>query len=207
MEGQIQTLKERLIDIINLSYRILCAKIVGGEIIVDNESSLQLQFSILLNAIGQLYVFSEDEHFSVELEKKVNLINATCKSPKKKARCDIWLTIFDKTNKEHAAIELKYFRKSSGETITNNRFSVLCDLENLEEYKKENNNILSAFVLFTNNVNYIKTDTNSYINIGEGAKVDKNCHKSNNKEVSLSNEYIFNWDLYKNNYCFLKIIF
>lgn len=209
MEHKIINLKERLSDIINISYKILCNKISVGSINVYNEASLQLQFSVILKTIGHLYEFEKYDFFEIELEKKISLEEKTWKSNNQTARCDIWISLSNsKTNaNESAAIELKYFRKSQGETITDNRFSLLCDLENLEHYKRIFSNILCYSITYTNNPNYSKSNSTSYINIGN----ECNCTGriiSNKKEVNLENKYTFNWDIYKNKeneYHFLKI--
>ena len=206
MEHKNPDLKNRLSDIIDISYKILCNKISAGSINVYNEASLQLQFSVILKTIGHLYEFEKYDIFEIELEKKINLKEKTWKSNNKKARCDIWISLSNsKTNKsESAAIELKYFRKSQGETTTDNRFSLLCDLENLEHYQNISNNIHCYSITYTNNPNYSKSNSTSYINIGNECSCSGKII-SNKKEVNLENNYIFSWDIYINEYYFLKI--
>lgn len=209
MQDNIQDLKDRLSEIINISYKILCNKISAGSINVYNEASLQLQFSVILKTIGHLYEFDKYDIFEIELEKKINLKEKTWKSNKQTARCDIWLSLSNSetSTNESAAIELKYFRKSQGETITDNRFSLLCDLENLEHYKKESSNTHCYSITYTNNPNYSNSSSTSYINIGNESSCTGRII-SNKKEVILENNYTFNWDIYKNKdkeYYFLKI--
>ena len=61
--------KTRLKEIVNLSFKSLYEKINGGLVIVENEASLQLQFSSIIKTIGDLFVHQKDELFSIELEK------------------------------------------------------------------------------------------------------------------------------------------
>ena len=109
--------QQRLDEIIRIGYHILCNKIACKSIVVDNEAALQLQYSVILKTLGQLYEFAPDDRFSIELEKKIKLDINTSKCPKGNARCDIWLTLGEAT----AAVELKFFKKSQiGETSTMN---------------------------------------------------------------------------------------
>ena len=64
----IPSVEERLKQIIDTSYKLLCNKIVSGNIAVDNEASLQMQLGVLLKQIGQLYEFGKNDHFTVDLE-------------------------------------------------------------------------------------------------------------------------------------------
>lgn len=196
MKKKIQSLQERLAEIVNVSYGVLCNKIVAGGIFVENEAAFQLQFSVILKTIGQLYEYANSDRFSIELEKVVQLTHPTAKSQKKNARCDIWLSLFDGMNCACAAIELKYFKKTNGETITTNRFALLKDLENLEQYKLEEN--IQAFeIVYTNNPNYANPLTSSYLNIGNGQKIKAGEEIiSNGCRLKLNNDYLFEWDEY-----------
>ena len=73
MEHNIPNFQERINEIINTSYKILCNKIASGNIDVYNEASLQLQFSVILKSIGQLYEYEIKDRFEIELEKKIDL--------------------------------------------------------------------------------------------------------------------------------------
>lgn len=211
MEHNIPNFQERIDEIINTSYKILCNKIASGNIDVYNEASLQLQFSVILKSIGQLYEYEIKDRFEIELEKKIDLESKTWKSNNQKARCDIWLSIYNGKNRYSAAIELKYFKKSQGETTTDNRFSILCDIENLEHYKKLFKNLSCYSIVYTDNVNYVRSNSASYINIGEGTTHHGKII-SNNREIILNNSYTFSWDIYSsknsnNGFYFLKINF
>ena len=72
------TLKDRLREIVDISYRILCNKIVSKSISISNEASFQLQFGVILKQIGQLYEFDEKDRFYIQLED-VQTIDVTQK--------------------------------------------------------------------------------------------------------------------------------
>lgn len=200
----IQPLKERLIKIVEDSYQILCNKIASNSILVPNEASLQLHFGVILKQIGQLYEFGEKDRFLIKLED-VQMIDRTQKSKKGKARCDIMLSLSNDTDDYSVAIELKCFKKTGSETITDNRFNVLKDIENLEHYKDVNSKLCCYQIVYTDNPNYSNPNSTSYIKIGDGAILNNGVHTSNGNNVVLKNSYTFNWDIYADNHCFLKI--
>ena len=215
----IPTYKERLVEIINLSYRLLCNKVAGCEIVVNNEASLQHQLSLILKQIGQHFLFTPNDRFIIELEKDVLLKSPTNKSPNQKPRCDIWLKIEDVNNKDsvaEAAIEIKCFKYSKGtEATTDNRYALLFDIENLEQYKKVSEGPLLCYeMLYTNNPNYTKEDTNSEIKLAPSitqfaqrtiTKKVKGELCSLLQTVELDYVYVANWDHYDSQHYFLKI--
>ena len=71
MANKVETLQNRLQEIVQTSYRLLCNKITGGLIEVDNEASLQMQSGVIMRTIGQLYEFSPKDRFSIVLEHVV----------------------------------------------------------------------------------------------------------------------------------------
>ena len=120
---------------------------MSKSISISNEASFQLQFGVILKQIGQLYEFDEKDRFYIQLED-VQTIDVTQKSKHGRARCDIMLSLKNGKDEFSVAIELKYFKKAEGETITDNRFRILCDIENLENYKKEMPNyVVSRFYI------------------------------------------------------------
>lgn len=192
-------LLERLNEIVDISFKLLQNKIDCDSIDVYNEASLQLQFSVILKIVGQLFEYSKNEKFSIELEKKLENIK-TLKSTGT-ARCDIWLTLTDGNEYASIAIELKYFPHVKGETTTDNRFGILKDIQNLEAYKCccDTNQYTGYVIVFTNNPTYSNPNTRSYINIGDKQSFIKS------DLITLSNLYTFNWiNENKNNY-FLKV--
>lgn len=208
--------RERLLLVIDQAYLLLRQKISGKEIKVHNEASMQLQFGSLLKSIGQLYEFSPNDHFCIELESPEE-ISPTAKSPQK-ARCDIKLSFFEgrqSTAKAKAFIELKYFKHDDNttETITSNRFSVFMDLENLERYQDEKRDVNSTKpicyeIVFAENSTYCspKKEINNNLNIGEGESNNPGkLIKYRSKEVNLKNKYVFHWNKSADNQFWLKI--
>ena len=175
MSNNVLSLKERLTEIVDISYRVLCNKIVSQSINIPNEASLQLQLGVILKQVGQLYEFSTEDRFTIQLED-VQDINATQKSKNGKARCDIMLKHCKKASK-----------KASSETITDNRFSIWCDLENLENYKEvfsqKNQELIGYEILYTNNPNYANPGSTSYVKIGHGIVMNPGEYESNGRKT------------------------
>ncbi len=214
-ELTILTYEKRLDKIIQFSYDLLCSKIVGGEVEVNNEPSLQHQLGLILKQIGKHFLFATTDRFTIEFEKEFSLKSPTNKSPNKKARCDIWLKIEDINNEGstiEAAIELKFFKYNKGtEATTDNRYALLFDLENLEQYKKECKGTLLCYeVLYTNNPNYTKEDTRSEIKLAPfitkcAQRTISKKNKTVSQKVELDYIYVANWDYYDTKHHFLKI--
>ena len=188
-------LKQRLMKVVDIAYDILGNKIASGSIVVYNEASLQLQFGLILKTLGQLYEYSPDEHFIVLLETPQKV--STAKSQKGNARCDIKLILDSgKENQCTAYIELKYLKKStkksSDEAVTDNRFSVWADVENLEQYKGESNDI-GYEIVFTNNANHTEPKQTKFC-IGEGLSIlpGKYPHTKNRK-ITIKGTYPLQW--------------
>ena len=124
---EISPIKERLKEIVQISYNLLCNKIADGNIYVHNEASLQMHLGVILKQVGHLYEFSKSDRFSVELETWRE-IEGTLKSKKGRARCDIQLKMENEHESHEVAIELKYFRRHVNETITDNRSKIKFNL-------------------------------------------------------------------------------
>ena len=198
----ILSIEDRLKQIIDISYKLLCNKIVSGGIRIDNEASLQMQLGVILKQIGQLYEFSNNDHFTVELETWQD-ISSTSKSNKGRARCDIFLKFISESEAKEAAIELKYFKHSTNEAVTDNRFSLLLDLENLEQYKTNNPNLLCYEIVYTDNENYAKLDNRSKIKITP--TISGNTKPYAGRTITLQKSYSSIWDSYTKEHHFLKI--
>lgn len=195
-------LKERLQEIVETSYRLLCNKIVGCLVDIDNEASMQMQLGVIMKTIGHLYEFSPEDRFSITLERIVKSDNIQTWKSKGKARIDIVLTLSNNKETCSAALELKFFPKSDGETVTDNRFYVLADLENLETYRHLGIADLCYFILYTTNQNYT-TDTRSGVKIGNEDTISGEI-SSNNRIVKLSGSHKLHWDIYEDGkHCFL----
>lgn len=194
--------RERMREIIDLSYELLCRKVVEGSIEIPNEASFQLQLGTILKIVGQLYEFKDKDRFVINLEAPQE-IEATEKSKRGIARCDIELKFLcGDTCKAKAYIELKHFRKSSTAATTDNRFALFMDLKNLEVYKSPSD--ICCEIVFANEKNYTLPGK-SKIDIGEGVISPKEIIYTGNKMVTLSNNYEFHWDSYSDRHHFLKI--
>lgn len=207
--SEILTPQERLERIVDTAYEILCGKVASGSITIENEAAFQLQISVILEQLGRLYELNENGHFNIFLEKAITLNRPTLKSPKGNARCDIMLELQSTKGGDNAqiAIELKFLKKRmSGETITTNRFNVICDINNLEQYKQVSviTSIPGYEIVYTNNKNH--TTGNSIIG-NKAILHGPHTHTANGKQksVTLNGSYQCNWDEYNNTHFFLKI--
>ncbi len=199
------TYLSRLTEIIDISYKLFCNKVWDGDISIINEATMQLQLGLIIKTIGKQFEFSKDDRFEILLETPQN-VNITTKSMTGHARCDIKLQFYEKSTLQYTAyIELKYLKKTENEAVTDNRFSVYKDLENLEQYSIIDNNTICYEIISTDNLNYSRSETISGINIGNGVQSMKMI-KYRNKTIKLDKTYTFNWDLKENrNFAFLKI--
>ncbi len=201
----IPSIEERLKQIIDISYKLLCYKIVSGDIRIDNEASLQMQLGVILKQVGQLYECGNNDRFTIELETWQD-ISSTYKSSNGKARCDIFLRFISDSEVKEAAIELKHFRqneKNTNEAVTDNRFSILLDLENLEEYRKSIPGLLCYEIIYTNNENYTKPDNRSKIKITPTISGNEKPYRD--RIITLEKTYSSVWDSYAKEHHFLKI--
>lgn len=194
------SLPKRMEQIISVSYDILCNKIANGSVIVQNEASLQMQFGVILKQVGQLYEFSDQDHFKIELETPRD-IEASTKSNRGQARCDISLRLFNDSDSIGAEIELKYFKyDKTQEAVTDNRFSVLMDLENLELYKKREPRLMCYEFVYTDNKNYANPSTTSGIKL---APCITQSYTYGRKTINLNACYEAEWTAYGEHY-FMK---
>ena len=190
---EVSPIKDRLKEIVQISYNFLCNKIADGNICVHNEASLQMHLGVILKQVGHLYEFSKSDRFSVELETWRE-IEGTLKSKKGRARCDIQLKMENEHESHEVAIELKYFRRHINETITDNRFSILLDLENLEQYQVNNPDLLCFEIVYTDNENYTKIDNRSKIKITP--TISGNDAPYVGRTIRLRKTYDSKWDSY-----------
>ena len=191
----ITPIKERLKEIVKISYNLLCNEIAGGNIEIHNEASLQMHLGVILKQVGRLYEFTKTDRFSVELETWQE-IDGTLKSKNGRARCDILLKMGNGNEEHEVAIELKYFKKSENEAVTDNRFSLLLDLENLEHYQVNNPNLLCYEIVYTDNPNYTKVDNRSKIKITP--KISGNDKPYVGRIIRLHKTYDSVWESYDN---------
>lgn len=207
-QHKVPTLTERLQEIVELSYRILCNKVAAGSIQIPNEASMQMQLGTILNWVGKLYELDKNDHIFVELESPKEIAE-TCKS-KGKARCDIYVTLTNGNSKAAATIELKHLKKDPNEAVTDNRFFVLQDLENLEQYKVNEPDLMCYEIVYTDNINHTINKAGLTVNIGDGATSPQELKYTQERKVVLQGHYTFLWDVYDNGsekHCFLKLSF
>lgn len=218
-------LQSRLNRIVNDSYEILCNKVVQNSISVPNEASLQLHFGTVLKQVGVLHEYSLTDGFKIELELPIELSECTAKS-KGKARCDIYMELTNGKYSVYAAIELKHFKYSkTQEATTDNRFALLCDLENMEHYKEQyweqDKKLLQCYaIVYTDNINYTKESNGKRKSSGMRAfdlkgEISGVYEYTKERKVNLKLRHNADWDsfsvLSKNkesiSHNFLKITF
>lgn len=202
-EMSVLSIKERLAKIVDLSYEILCNKIASKGICVSNEASLQMQLGVILKQVGQMYELGQNEHFLIELESP-QAAGQFQKSGTGKARCDILIKLKKGREEVVAAIELKYFKNSPNEAVTDNRYSAILDLSNLEQYQKNNKNMQCYEIIYTDNQNYTKSGRSKIELSGD---LPTKFEYTQGRSVTLNNEYYAEWDCYKDKHYFLKIGF
>jgi hypothetical protein len=204
-----------LAEIVDFAYARLLARINGGRIRIDNEASLQLQFSSILKTIGEIYECSKNDVFSVELEKPVTLEgNIFGKSGTHKAKIDIWLCLEDvKTGtKQSCAIELKYFKRAN-QREPNNRYDVFADIQNLEHYGRVAEQ--GFLVVATDHPHYVTQDNYSLDTADfdfrhskmyqAGTTLTYKTATPYGKPICLGNSYSFSWNMSPGGMHFLKL--
>ena len=198
--------KKRLEEIVNNGYSILINQIAGNAIQIDNEASFQLQFAYILKTLGDLYRYSSNDLFTIELENTFSIKSQFAKSKTKKARVDIILSLGDFSNFSTVAIELK-FLKAINHREPNNRYDAFLDLHNLEVYKRENLFDITYFILGTDHKHYVNqknysTPTSKFdLRNGSTYKAKTTLIYGTSKPygvpLALENDYTFNWDIIK----------
>jgi len=207
--------KNRLIDIINLSFTCLYEKINGGLLVVENEASLQLQLSAILKIFGEQFLYTKEEVFSIELEKPVILKKGVFnKSNSSKARIDIFLSLENIKQKKitNCAIELKFFKKSNHRE-PNNRYDVFKDIHNLENYKEFSD--FGFLLVATDHTHYVEQkkysqDTADFdfrhgSNYKVGTVLKYRTNPPYEKPITLKNNYKFKWQTSVNGISFMLL--
>ncbi|MBL4575747.1 MAG: hypothetical protein JKY51_06580 [Opitutaceae bacterium] len=152
------SLEDRSKKVFEEAYAVLCRKLSGGAVVVQNEASLQLQLASILKTLGELSVFKPDERFSIELEKSVTNGEALfAKSGSRRAKIDIWYQFEDRSSGEkvRTAIELKFFKRENHRE-PDNRYDVYKDLLNLEGYGQHSD--LGFLAVFTDHQHYVSQE-------------------------------------------------
>ena len=195
--GEILTFKRRMEQILANAYMLFCNQVAGGVIHIENEASMQLHLSNILLQLGRLYEFSADEHFNIVLEKKIDLASPTIKSANKKARVDIWIEL-SKANEVQAtaAVELKYLKKTDSAAVTDARYSVYKDLENLEQYHVGSGNLVICEIVYSDNPNFLEKKGMKF-SIADDTVISSYGGDTTYGEIVLSNQYPpLRWDRY-----------
>lgn len=184
---------------------LFCNQVAGGAIQIENEASMQLHLSNILLQLGRLNIFSPSEYFNVLLERIIDLPKSTSKSKNKKARVDIWIEIKNENEECYAAaIELKYLKKSKAAAVTDARYSIYQDLENLEQYCIRLDNLMIYEVVLTDNPNFLENNEIKF-SIADGCLITSYLGNKTYGDINLSRQYSpLKWDRF-DRFNFLKI--
>ena len=195
--GEILTFKRRMEQILANAYMLFCNQVAGGVIHIENEASMQLHLSNILLQLGRLYEFSADEHFNIVLEKKIDLASPTIKSANKKARVDIWVELSKADEVQAtAAVELKYLKKTDSAAVTDARYSVYKDLENLEQYHVGSGCLVICEIVYSDNPNFLEKKGMKF-SIADDTVISSYGGDTTYGEIVLSNQYPpLRWDRY-----------
>ena len=205
--------KERIEEIISVSFNLLEKKIANGGIVSKNEASFQLELATILKSIGNLYEFNKDEKFHLELENYIELKDISRKSGTTKARVDIYIEFGTEDEKANCALELKFLKKANHRE-PNNRYDVFKDLANIEDYK--NNGVdLCYFYIATDHSHYVHQevysedtgdfdfrDTKTYT---AGTELVYRTDNPFGPPIILDNSYTFSWREPQKEYYFMHI--
>ena len=103
---------------------------------------------------------------------------------------------------------MKFLPKDKNEAVTDNRFYILGDIENLEAYRQLVPANLGYLLVFTTNISYTQ-DGNSYVPLGNGEKPVTGDIVSRDREteirIHLDGRYKLQWDKYDGERYFLLL--
>jgi len=184
-----QSKEQRLIRILDSSWDILSQRIATGRVKINKEASLQLHYSSILLAHGELLCIAPDETFLIELE-----------SANEKKSIDIVCSLGD----TKAAVELKCFRKASSRAMDYDMYDVLCDLERLASYAGF---AVRKFICITDNPSYVKSRHSGHagsVTIRDGTFYNGGTiivpswigawkDSSRDRAVTLAKDVLFDW--------------
>jgi len=192
--------KKKLDYLIKTSWDIFFERVLSNKTIINKENSMQLHFSVILHALGELLCLSPDERFDIELEsnyKKKN-IDVTCSLGSVKA-----------------AIELKCFRKKSNRPLDLDMYDVLKDMQRLLGYDDFE---IRKFYCLTDNKGYGYNKHKGHaacVSISDGHVYKKDFPitpswkgkwkiKSHNNDIKFTRDIPLKWES-KNNWHFLCV--
>jgi hypothetical protein len=184
-----QTKEQRLTRMLDASWDILSQRIATGRIMINKEASLQLHYSSILSAQGELLCIEPGETFSIELE-----------SANAKKSIDITCAFGD----TKAAIELKCFRKASNRAMDIDMYDVLRDLERLSSY---DGFAVRKFICITDNPYYAKAAHSGHagsVTIRDGTRYKSGTtitpawsgawkDKSRDQALAVTKDILFDW--------------
>ena len=185
----------RLCEIVNIAIPRLFEQIRGGRIVCESEATLQLHLGRIIATVADLYLVSERETFSIELEKPLR------GGREKRGRIDIWfqLTLANGTV-TRCAIELKFF-KEANHREPNSRYDVFKDIARLERCKDVAD---VAFMLvgtdhqhYVSHASYSKNTADFDIRHGAtyqaGTRLEYRTAKPYDVPITLAHDYEFRW--------------
>ena len=197
--------KERLNQILTLSWDIFKSQFINGRIRITKEAPFQHHFANIIKSIGDLFCIKRNELFFTDLETK-------CPNIKNKNKYLDFTCGFISDSKEiKAAIELKFKTKNQGAQDFG-RIDSYVDIEALE-LSLDKGYALGRFFMITDSTAYINSSTvgvgtifsmhNGYIS-KPGKFQAKECKGRSEVVVGLKNSYKFEWEKIKD-YYFLEI--
>lgn len=188
--------KERLSEIINLSWNILIEYVDNGKVKINKESSLQLHYAAILKQIGETFCIKPEEIFTVELETHYKGKN---------------IDIFCSLGQAKAALEIKCFKefsstggKSAAQDIK--MYDVFEDICRLSGYVDEKFVDFGIFLCYTDHKYFVEgAEMKGYTKVfstRNGSQYPKGVikvpwsgwkDKSRDKDIILTRNIIFNW--------------
>lgn len=203
MTNELNQIDERIKWCVDFSWEICLKKIEMGEIKVDQEASLQLQYAYVLKQVLELAKFSPDERFDVELEKSFMI--ATTEKDSRKIIADV---VINYNQKPKHIIELKYhktFATSGDKRGAENIFmeNVYKDLYYTELYVEKGQAEFTTCLVLTDFENLVnpkvkKTDAQKWkFDTSEGVTTKAQIYSINRGntpfDFELKKQYKFKW--------------
>lgn len=189
--------EKRLHEIMNLSWEIFKSQFVNHKYVITKEAPFQFHFADIIRQVGNLYCFSQNEIFNINLETKYEQV----RTEKDRKYIDITCG-YTQEQECKCAIELK-FKTQQQSAQDHGRIDSYIDIESLEILVLEKQAF--SFGKF-----YMITDSKTYINRSKkGAGIDfpmsdgmsslAQSYESNyigrkGITINLRHTYNFNWE-------------
>ncbi len=185
---------QRLRNIVNLSVTTLFRQIGGGRVRCESEATLQLHLGRIIATAADLEMMSENETFSVELEKPLRGADG------RRGRIDIWFRLTDNQGRDwRCAIELKFFKRENHRE-PNNRYDVFKDIARLESCADVVD--IGFMLVATDHRHYVDqasySDVTSDFDFRHGSQYMSGntlTYKTGGygQPITLTGSYVFNW--------------